>query len=162
VLGGRAVTGAQAYTGRPNLVALPTPVERAHDLPPKWDGRKVEWQGWTNHPSTARLHFKAEVCDRCGSDKEQALNLGVVHPLPGDEMTTLRRVKSKRTGREYDRQVTVPAHPVFRVTAFRCVDCGHDQVCDHGTGEQKWDEAEWWDLDETDYSDDGSNDPRLF
>lgn len=39
-----------------------------------------------------------------------------------------------------------------RLTAFRCPDCGHDTVADADTGEV-------WDLDPTDYQDEGSTAP---
>jgi len=139
-----------------SLRAVPDLPHR-HDLPPLWDGRKVEWQGWTHYQSSMRFHRKPEKCDNCGdvSGVEPSINLGIVAPLPGEKMTVPREVKSKRSGREYVRNVEVDAWPLIQLVAFRCANCGHDQVHDQRTDE-------WWDLDEQDYGDEGSTDGMLF
>lgn len=79
------------------------------------------------------------------------MSVGVVHPLPG-ETVQVDRVKRTRSGREYlsgTEKMARLAHPVVRLTAFRCPTCLLDNV---------WDQFEnqWWELDSSDYQDDGS------
>lgn len=110
--------------------------DRTHDLPPAWDGLRVEWRGWIAAATTLSYHLPLEetACRRCGSLDEQMLNVGVVdHGPRGD---------------------TDPGEPrrQVRLFAFRCPDCRHDQVLDQ-------DDDQLWDLDETDYGDDGSVPP---
>lgn len=129
------------------------PVRR--DLPALWDGRGVEWKGWTSGVTTARFHdLKPRCCERCASRGEESLNLGVVAPLPGAtfDVHIARRLPS---GREYLRTVAKDAWPIVQLVAFRCPDCRLDTVWDKETDE-------WWTLDESDYGDEGSTDPRLF
>ncbi|XBB66883.1 hypothetical protein ABFU82_22665 [Nocardioides sp. WV_118_6] len=111
--------------------------DRTHDLPPAWDGLPVEWRGWIAAATTLSYHLPLEetACRRCGSLNEQLLNVGVIdHGPRGDA-----------------RDPEEPRHHV-RLFAFRCPDCRHDQVLDQ-------DDDQLWDLDETDYGDDGSVPP---
>jgi hypothetical protein len=128
------------------------PMKCRHDLPPLWDGRRVDWQGWTSHASSARFHNPPK-CHSCGSAAEASVNLGVVHPLPGETMESVRK-RTLPSGRTYDQRVTVSASPVILLAAFRCPDCGHDSVHDNR-------DDSYWDLDEQDYGDEGSTDGML-
>ena len=38
-----------------------------HDLPPKWDGRTVTWQGWQSEPTFICPPPKPTPCRSCGS-----------------------------------------------------------------------------------------------
>jgi len=122
---------SQIGTGVPD----PAPrSDRAHDLPPAWDGLPVEWRGWGATPTTLGYHLPLDAiaCRRCGSLDEQLHNVGVVDLGPSDD--------AEDSGR------------YIRLLAFRCPDCRHDQVLDQ-------DDDELWDLDESDYGDDGSVPP---
>lgn len=44
---------------------------------------------------------------------------------------------------------------LINLTAYRCRHCGHDTVHDHLTDQ-------WWDLDQTDYADIGSNEGAVL
>jgi hypothetical protein len=105
-------------------------------LPPRWDGRDVEWRAWTRTDSTTAVyHGRREPCERCGSLAWPLMNHGVVHPpaTPG----------------------TVNLRPrLLLLSVFRCPDCHLDTVWDRDTDE-------WWTLDESDYGPEGSTDPRL-
>lgn len=102
-----------------------------HQLPPKWDGRDVNWTGWVSITTTAAVHVRRECCQQCGSLVEPVINIGKLRS-PDDQ--------------------TKWASPL---AAFRCPDCRNDTVWDRETDE-------WWTLDESDYGDEGSADPRLF
>jgi predicted RNA-binding Zn-ribbon protein involved in translation (DUF1610 family) len=128
---------------------------RVHDLPPAWDGQAVEWTEWEQRWTTMRLHTKPDVCDFCGSTAEPGISLGLVQPKPGEQTTITRTVKAKRSGREYGREVDVDAWAIYWLAAFRCPGCSHDVVWDRRTDE-------WWDLDEQDYTDEGSTEGTLF
>lgn len=123
---------------------------RVYDLPPKWDGRVVEWRGWER--SVTLLCGGpdwAQQCHACGSKEVPLRNPGVVHPIPGQ---TFRKdhVRRTKSGKEYvSGTVPVAAWPVLRLFASRCSDCEHDTVWDEETDE-------WWDLDHTDYGPEGS------
>lgn len=95
----------------------------------------MEWQGWEPESwTTLRLHLplKDVACRVCGSLDPGRRNVGVVHAPAPDGVTLL--------------------YPTRRLHATRCV-CGHDQVYDLETDE-------CWDLDDTDYGDEGSVDPN--
>jgi hypothetical protein len=125
---------------------------RKYDMPPLWDGQRVDWEGWTNYQTTNSFHSK-DTCTACGSTAEPAINLGLLHPLPGEKVESIR-VKKLPSGRTYNHAVVVLAAPVFCLSAFRCPTCGHDEVWD------KRDDS-WWDLDEQDYTHEGSTDGTL-
>lgn len=108
------------------------PVDRDHDLPPRWDGAEVEWQGWCDQPVLLCWRGPAErdVCPACGSTERRVMNRGL-----------LRVWRRTSTG--------LRARRLGSIFAFRCPDCRHDQVLDGLDGEM-------WDLDESDYHDEGS------
>lgn len=112
---------------RPTPQALMFP--RDHDLPPKWDGRPVQWDGWhTLMPAFICPPPKRDCCPACGSLTEPVSNTGRVFADP---------------------DLRVPVGMLF---AFRCPDCRIDLVLDsHG--------RDGWVLDESDYSDEGSAAP---
>jgi len=106
---------------------------RDNDLPPAWDGHHVEWEGWTDQPpiflcGRGAAAARREVCPACGSTAPSVRNVG--HYNLGRDW---------RTGYERTR----------RLVALRCPDCMHDQVW------ETWKNT-WWDLDPSDYGDDGS------
>lgn len=140
----------------PDLFAI----TRTHDLPPRWDGRRVEWEGWRDQhdvfvcgPAARRV----DLCQRCSSQKRPVTNIGVVHPLPGETFPVESTItKRTRSGREYTKTlppVNKPAWPLVQLHVFRCQDCRHDTVWDTSADE-------WWDLDPTDYDDTGSDRPQ--
>ena len=103
---------------------------REHDLPPRWDGYPVTWDGWKLDHIWICPPPKPEPCPYCGSLAERVTNAGTV------TITGIPRI-GKIIGR-----------PIrHRIYAMRCPACGHDQVYDF---------AELWDLDLTDYQDEGS------
>ena len=103
---------------------------REHDLPPRWDGHPVEWLGWQ---SETKIFIcpppKPEPCTHCGSIANRAMNRGII------TFTGLPRIGSKR----YPNRL--------HIWAFRCNECKADQV---------WDTEQMWELDPTDYQDEGS------
>lgn len=108
---------------------------RRFDLPPKWDGRDVEWEPWAVLQTTFRFHARLSelVCRKCGSLAPQASCRGVIDQAEGDS-------------------VVVPLARWRILYASRCTDCAHDTVYDMTSDEL-------WDLDDTDYGPDGSHDP---
>ncbi|MEE6280162.1 hypothetical protein [Georgenia sp. MJ170] len=129
------------------LVAL-----REYDLPPKWDGLLVvEWTPWAAPepvficpPPTRR-----ECCPGCGSAYPRVHARGMV---ANDARTTAEDWAYDRENRRklgplaYKR----PRIATWRLYAFRCQDCRHDEVWDTHTDE-------WWELDHTDYGAGGSH-----
>ena len=67
-----------------------------------------------------------------------------------------QRIKRTRSGREY---YTTPeqydAYPLMQLIAFRCPSCHADSVRDRGRDDDG--SETWWDLDVTDYGDEGSH-----
>jgi predicted RNA-binding Zn-ribbon protein involved in translation (DUF1610 family) len=129
-------------------------VAKARDLPPRWDGHRVEWRPWTSLRTTMRLHSKPEPCPSCGSTADQASSAGTLHPLLGEMVEVTRMKRTKRSGREYSVRAQRPATAYLALFAYRCPDCGLDTVWDTRTDE-------WWELGPEDYGPDGSHDPRL-
>ncbi|GAT07597.1 hypothetical protein H7I77_25405 [Mycolicibacterium novocastrense] len=112
---------------------------REHDLPPRWDGLVVEWGDWDD---TAGVFVcppprSPQRCEICGSTRPPLINSGRIWTDPATAPPAIGRVRMRR-GR----------HLVGRITAFRCADCEHDTVLDPN--------GQMWDLDPTDYTDDGS------
>lgn len=115
-------------------------LSRDHDLPPKWDGHPVEWEGWRDSidvficpPPRDR-----EPCEACGCIGKPVMNSGTVTVHWPDSVTAIGRTRLReRVSRS-------------RLTVFRCTQCRHDTVLDHNTDQ-------WWDLDYTDYGPDGSD-----
>lgn len=125
------------------------PLPTVHDLPPYWDGQRVEWTEW--HPPTPMFICpppKPDRCPMCGMAEQPSHAYGTVHPPAG--ATELREVRRRTaSGRTYTRQAEVPAGPTRRLMAMRCPACTHDQVLDLSSGEL-------WNLDPGDYNDEGS------
>lgn len=114
---------------------------REHDLPPRWDGLLVEWGDWDD---TGRMFIcpppkRPSRCGQCGSTRPRLICTGRVWTDPATSPPAIGRARMRR-GR----------HLVGMMSAFRCPDCEHDSVLDSNGQE--------WDLDETDYTDDGSFD----
>lgn len=103
------------------------------DLPPAWDGEPIEWGEWSDNRTTIPYHSKPEdlVCHKCGAFDEPLINFG------------RRRV---------DKHGVTLLHQYRDLVIFRCRDCRHDRVWDQRTDQ-------WWDLDPSDYEDEGSVDP---
>ena len=102
-----------------------------NDLPPKWDGRAVNWYEWQPIPRTSLdYHLPPDPCDNC------------------------RQVHPEITARGHIQLPLNVAHKVSahrkRLDVVRCTGCGHDTVTD-GRGQT-------WDLDPLDYGPDGSHD----
>lgn len=119
------------------------------DLPPFWDGEPVEWSEWSSLRTTLPLHLPADsfACDQCGAVDESLFCFGKRPPVEATVTTT--RAKTTRSGHEYSVVCEVPSWPVRDLFAARCRHCGHDVVTDLRTDER-------WDLDESDYTADGS------
>lgn len=128
--------------------------EQAKPLPIAWDGHLVRWEQQPDlgilrmcvvddgHPVEPHL---PEHCAACGVVTARRHWVGIVHPLPGDLMTT---ECTTRSGRTYlaDRPARVPER---RLHLSRCPECGHDTVWDARTDLV-------WDLEPDDYGPDGS------
>lgn len=122
---------------------------RQHDLPPKWDGRRVEWSGWElPPPMTLDFHVDREVCHGCASGARKVLSWGTTMPEPGETVPVWKPRRTK-SGRSYEAAGRSAATPFRQLMALRCVDCRLDVVWDMKTDE-------WWDLDAGDYSSEGS------
>lgn len=112
---------------------------REHDLPPRWDGLPIEWDQWREPPTVFLCPppRQPEHCDHCGSTAPQSMSIGRIWTDPATAPPAISRARMRR-GR----------HLVGIITAFRCDDCTHDTVLDPS--------GVLWDLDITDYSDEGS------
>lgn len=126
----------EAMTDSPDLFAA----TREYDLPPKWDGAPVEWEGWVASPVILCPAVKREPCTRCGSTAQGTSNIGVRTIVYGENVERVGK------GRLHAREMKATLH------AHRCPACLLDTVWDPWTDE-------WWDLDPTDYGDEGSNPP---
>ena len=116
-----------------------------NDLPPKWDGHRVEWGRWETPPPTAleRFHGGQTTCPRCGSHTPQQINRGVVWAKPvGLLHFPVRRRWDSRAARSGG------DHAVLHLTAYRCPDCRVDEIDGHHNP--------MWVLDDNDYDDEGS------
>lgn len=49
-----------------------------NDLPPKWDGRRVDWSEWDTDPIFVCPPPTAPRCEGCGSAARQATSRGTV------------------------------------------------------------------------------------
>lgn len=111
---------------------------RAHDLPPRWDGLPVQWGQWSD---TGDVFLcpppKPSPCGRCGSLRPPLLNSGRIWTDPRTAPPAIGKAR-----------LSGGRHLVGMVTVFRCPDCQHDTALDPA--------GEHWDLDETDYTDEGS------
>jgi hypothetical protein len=112
---------------------------REHDLPPRWDGLTLEWGDWSD---TADVIIcppprHPERCDHCGTTAACLTNIGRIWTDETSAPAAIGRARLRG-----DR------HLVGLITAFRCPGCRHDSVVDP--------DGQQWDLDDTDYTDDGS------
>lgn len=112
------------------------------DLPPRWDGYEVTWDGrWESSVSSLALHLPdLGACEECGSVRSQ------VHRW-GTYWWTWERPAHMplRDG---------PEKHLRRIMAQRCQDCEHTTVTEMETHET-------WDIDESDLTDEGSYDERV-
>lgn len=111
---------------------------RRHDLPPRWDGAPIVWEPWVvGELFLCGDHMQYRRCAQCGSKQTPAVVHGMRHiPLPPD-VTPIGQARLQ------------PREMRAALLLQRCRDCLHDTVWDCWTNE-------WWDLDDSDYSDEGS------
>lgn len=128
---------------QPTLPVAP----RAHDLPPRWDGRRVEWGQWDTTRVIICPPPKPEPCHVCGSTEQPATCRGAVRSAPG-EVVPIRRPRSYTDALENQR-AEQRGVVLLTLVATRCPDCLTDQVWEPRTDA-------WWDLDDSDYGDEGS------
>lgn len=123
---------------------------REHDLPPRWDGLAVVWDGWCR-PAPAFIcpPHDNDRCEGCGSTASAVHNRGRVARVPAVTHDRIRQVDDARDRLPVREQHRVPAKALHRLVAFRCPDCHLDVVHDHDTDQT-------WTLDHTDYGHDGS------
>lgn len=130
---------------------------REHDLPPRWDGLAVVWDGW-HMPDPGPVFIcppravRADCCVGCGSTAVQPSNRGRVARVPAVTHERIREVDAQRDRLPERERHRVKGLALYRLYAYRCPDCQFDTVWDTETGE-------WWTLDHTDYGDDGSVTP---
>lgn len=127
---------------------------RKHDLPPKWNGLAVRWGEWKKAPYVFICPSPDDLgaCPKCGSIALREVNVGEVAALPE---ITVEQIEQREA-----RRAELPAHARGdlarlawrRLHVSRCGDCLHDVVVDMDTHET-------WDLDYTDYGDEGSVEP---
>lgn len=123
------------------------------NLPPFWDGAKVEWKR-EDAPTLTFICPPPKVKERCGACKSAqppVMWSGLRHPLPGETFESTK-TKIGRWGHPVEVPTTIAAYPVYDLVAFRCPQCGNDQVWDQRTNE-------WWDLEPNDYTATGSARP---
>lgn len=118
---------------RGRVLARRVPGPRLHDLPPRWDGLPVQWADWTDAAA-----MSPERCTYCGGTTAAAINTGHIWTDESSASPATGEARL-RDGRRF----------VGLLTAFRCPQCEHDHVLDSITGKR-------WDLDDTDYTDEGS------
>ena len=130
----------------------PLPFDHIYDLPRFWDGRAVVWQGWRTR---SRLEFHTPPpepwdCLQCGSHADPHTNWGRVadSPLYSHAMIAADDEALARLPALVQRNFKPRGASFYRLTAFRCPICGHDQILD--------DTEQLWDLDEADYAENGS------
>lgn len=130
---------------------------REHDLPPRWDGLAVVWDGW-GFPDLGPVFIcppravRADCCQGCGSRAVQPSNRGRVARVPAVTHDRIREVDDARERLPMLERHRVPAKALYRLVAYRCPDYQLDTVWDTDTGQ-------WWTLDHTDYGDNGSEAP---
>ncbi len=117
---------------------------RAHDLPPRWNGRAVFWSPWTRLNGV--FPFPAphsRRCQRCGDTRPAMISVGRIW----DDSSTapIRR----RSWWPWPRRAPVGQRRLLAtITTFRCPGCQLDSVLD--------DDATLWILDPPDYTDFGA------
>ena len=125
--------------------------DRSHDLPRFWDGKAVVWRGW-EAPLDAWIcpPPKPSCCEACGSLARPVTNRGRVARFGGITHDMIAAADAARDRLPTAHQHRIKGHPraLYELTAFRCPDCRHDQILDR--------DGSTWNLDESDYSDEGS------
>lgn len=121
---------------------------REHDLPPKWDGLAVIWEPWEPAGDIFICPAAPTGCTECGSTATPISSRGTVAV---SHIVTRQRLADYLTNRSRLGPLAYRARILGtgRLFAYRCPDCHHDSVHDLNTRES-------WDLDCTDYGDDGS------
>lgn len=125
---------------------------REFDLPPRWDGLLVvQWTPWEAEPGPVFLCPPPKTrasCPACASPHPSVHARGMV-ALRAD--LTRAQWEAEEVNRARLGKLAHKRKPValWRLRAYRCQDCRHDQVWDTDTDE-------WWDLDHTDYGPEGS------
>lgn len=114
--------------------ALDATSSRLFDLPPKWDGHPVTWDGWTVEPPVRIYPPPPQtLCPGCDTASVAHTNRGHVTPT-----LILHGTGHGRTASGWD------------LVAMRCPHCHHDQVI------ELRDSFNVWDLDDNDYTPEGS------
>jgi hypothetical protein len=130
---------------RLSLVGDQHPIEPGDEggpLPPivTFQGREIRWTDWTE--TLPITHYKA-ACEKCGHDQgHEWISFGVLIPAPGDTFTSPEIVQTRRSNREYVKDVSRRAWPVHRLAAFRCPPCRTLRVYDTGTDGKQWTQLE--------------------
>lgn len=91
---------------------------------------------------------RRDCCPSCASPRPRVHACGMVARLPGIAREQWERDQENRRLLGALRLKREPI-ALWRLHAYRCQDCRHDQVWDTETDE-------WWDLDHTDYLPEGS------
>lgn len=107
---------------------------REHDLPPRWDGDRVEWSEWTalTEGNICPPPMSSERCEQCRSTAAPMSSRGTVITDYGPNVVPIGRAQRSR-----------------KLVVFRCADCQHDTVWEIDTGQH-------WGLDPSDYTSAGS------
>lgn len=132
------------------------PVDRPHDLPPRWDGKVVLWEGWralhTDGPVFLCPPGPPQCCPACGSFTPAVTNRGKVAT---STLVTMAQLVDEQAAldhlplsQQYKYRAGRRPLALYGITAFRCPDCRFDQVLDT--------DGVLWNLDESDYGDAGS------
>lgn len=127
---------------------------REHDLPPRWDGLAVVWDGWRVDAGIDGHVFicpppKPQCCAGCGSMAPNVSNRGRVARVPAVTHASIAANDEARNRLPAGERHQVKPKALYRLHAFRCPDCFLDVVWDTETDET-------WTLDHTDYGDEGS------
>jgi hypothetical protein len=130
---------------------------RDNDLPPKWDGRVIVWQGWQYAPSGVHVcpTPQREVCEGCGMPTLErgfpcwSTNRGLRADSTVLTLDDYREEEAARADLPRKVQHKLRCHWWIELTAFRCHHCSLDTVWDMTTGDM-------WRLDHMDYGDEGS------
>lgn len=125
-------------------------IVRLRNLPSKWDGNRVEWlSDWRMSPAfVCPPPKRRDPCSTCGSTRPRLWRFGAVYSPP---------IATQRRARSYGDLVVNQLEArdgriVGNLFVQRCSECGHDQVWER-SGD---DEGAWWDLEDSDYSNEGS------
>lgn len=129
------------------------PVSRLHDLPPRWDGRVVAWDGWEvpNGPVFICPPLPKSCCEACGSAAQQPMNRGRVAISPRTTRDEVLASDAARNRLPVAWRGKLKPLALYELVAWRCPDCLQDMVMELRGG--------WWRLDESDYGEEGSVEP---